>query len=62
MNIDKQQLNIACPECGKVFQETIGNIKKEMKAFCYSCGTFVGVDEGYLKRAIDGIMGDLNIG
>ena len=56
INLDKHELDIACPQCGQKTKKPIGWLKTNPQLTCLGCGTAILINADQLRTGIDGVQ------
>lgn len=60
LDIDSHAITIACPSCGKKFDEKIGRLKRDPNLTCPGCQTTITVDAAKLRSGIQSAQKSLD--
>jgi predicted RNA-binding Zn-ribbon protein involved in translation (DUF1610 family) len=54
-DVDSNEIEFQCPNCGNDLKQTIGQLKAEKRMICPGCGIGINIDTNRLANAVEEI-------
>lgn len=55
LDLDTHSINIKCPKCSRIVQETIKKLKEERAVYCGTCNDSFEIQDDELNKGIERI-------